>query len=210
MKIAMPKGRLLPGVQEVLAQAGVVFCQPHPRTYTLEGSDPAVQAKLYKPRAIPQLVALGICDVGFVGLDLVKESGYEQVIVLLDLGLNPVEIVVAVHQSTPDLLEHPPKRPLVIATEYVNLSYKWAIDRGLSHIVIQTWGSTEGYAPDEADIVFDCTETGATIDANGLILVGHILRSSTCLIANARSMEDPQTRQHIERLRQALEEVIHA
>jgi len=209
MKLALPKGRLWPGVERVLAVAGFVFAQPHPRAYTLEGSDPLLQAKLYKPRAIPQLVALGICDVGFVGLDLVKESGYEQVIILLDLGLNPVEIVVAVHQSTPDLLEQPPKRPLVIATEYVNLAHQWALKRGLSHIVIQTWGSTEGYAPIEADIVFDCTETGATIEANGLIQVDHITNSSTHLIANVDALQDPIKRQYIERLQKALQEVIH-
>jgi len=153
-----------------------------------------VSSKVVKVRSVPQLVGLGNFQAGFCGLDLVTEAGHDEVRPLVNLGLNAVRLVVAVPQATPDLLQSPPKRPLVIATEYEQIAARWAMKRGLAHIIVQTWGSTEGYAPDDADIVFDNTETGATLRANGLVVIDEIMTSSTWLIANTQAADDPDVR----------------
>lgn len=205
MKVAVPKGRLWPGVQNRLREAGVEVNQTDPRCYRLACDRPGFDMRLFKPRAIPQLVALDVCQFGFVGLDLLKEAGYENAVPIVDLGLNPVEIVVATHASTENVLVRPPRRPLVIATEYVNLADRWAHQRGLAHITVQTWGSTEGYAPEEADIVFDCRETGATIASNGLVVLERIMTSSTWLAGNESAVRAMDMDDDLRALCRALE-----
>ena len=184
MRIAIPKGRLFECVMQVLRDSGMHFQIFDPRNYTLETSVSGVSGKIVKVRAIPQLIALQNFDVGFCGLDLVREADYENVIPIFDLGLQPVELVVAVHASQIDIIKDPPRRPLLIATEYEHIASEWALEHNLAHIVIQTYGSTEGYAPQDADIVFDCRETGVTLGANGLVVIVHIMKSTTYLVAN--------------------------
>jgi ATP phosphoribosyltransferase len=193
MRIALPKGRLLPGVLQVMAGFGFDFPE---RAYTAVSRE--ITAKLVKARAIPQLVAHGIVDLGCVGLDCVADRAYENAVPLRDLGLNRVEIMVALARSQRDLLLSPPPRPLVIATEYPGIGSRWAQERGLAHILVETFGSTEGYAPDLADVVIDCVETGATMEANGLVIVEHLMTSTTWLIANRLLLEDPDGRRKVE------------
>merc|ERR1712113_485502 len=57
--------------------------------------------KLLKPRAIAEMLLLGTRDVAFLGLDLIAEQGYstEDIIPVLDTGLDKVNIVVAAPQA---------------------------------------------------------------------------------------------------------------
>lgn len=190
MRIALPKGRLFTEVYELLKRAGFNFEFRSERDYRPVCGNTFVDAKLLKPRAIPQLLALGLFDVGFCGLDLIADADYENVVPLLDLGFSRVELVVAVPRGKEDFLRNPPKRPILIATEYEHLADKWALKHNLAHIIMQTYGSTEAYAPEDADIIFDCFETGKTIEANGLVVVEEIMTSATCLAVSESSLKD--------------------
>ncbi len=205
MQIALPKGHLQAGVIEYLAAHGYSFAFASDRDYHPRVSDPSVRARMFKVRAIPQLVHLGLCEVGFCGRDVIEETGYELVVSLLDLCLNPVRLVVAVARGMEDMLVHPPRRPLLIATEFVNIADRWALRRNLAHITLQTYGSTEVYAPDLADVVIDTCETGRTIEANGLVIVEQLLSSTTWLIANAFALQNPTTSLAIESFVQCLQ-----
>jgi ATP phosphoribosyltransferase len=77
---------------------------------------------------------------------------------------------------------------VVIATEYEGLAAQWALSRGLPAIVVNTYGSTEGYAPRKADIVFDCVETGDTMRANGLVVLEELMESSTWVVVAKSSL----------------------
>ncbi len=180
IKIAVPKGRLQQSATKALAPWGVEL-PVDPRGYRMR-TRPGVSAQLVKARAIPQLVALGCFDVGFCGTDLVLEAGADECIPLVDLAVDQVRIVVGATQK--DILEKPPARPLVIATEYPNLAAKWALEKGLANIILPTWGSTEGYAPGIADLVVDCASTGDTLRANGLTEIDFLARSSTHMVVN--------------------------
>lgn len=190
LRLLLPKGRLFSQVTDILSRTGLTFHFAHERDYKpgVRSDAGTYSARVVKPRAIPQLLALEQFDIGFVGCDIVHEADYDSVEILLNLCLNTVELVVAVARGQEDLLLHPPKRPLVIATEYESLAHRWAMQRGLAHICVQTYGSTEGYAPDIADIVFDCCETGKTIEANGLVIIDRLMKSSTCLVGNTSQM----------------------
>lgn len=188
MRIAIPKGRLFAEVIELLRGIGFKF-DLEERNYKIDFHSPAgTTGRIVKPRAIPQLLALDSFDIGFCGLDLIREAGYKECVSLLDLQTSKVDIVVAVAPKDKDILTVPPKRPVVIATEYVHLADEWAMRRNLAHVTIQTWGSTEGYAPELADIVFDCRETGKTIAANSLVVIDEIMKSSTVLAVNEQAL----------------------
>ncbi|HBK35123.1 MAG: ATP phosphoribosyltransferase [Candidatus Uhrbacteria bacterium GW2011_GWE2_40_58] len=207
MNLVLPKGRLFEGVVVLLRQSGIKITRPSDRCYHPSCSDPMIDVWIRKPRAIPQLLSLGLFDVGFCGLDLIKEAGDAQLVPLLNLGLNPVVIVVAVHTSQRDLLSTPPKRPILIATEYERLADEWAMKQNLAHITIQTFGSTEGYPPVHADLVMDCVETGETMEANGLIILETLFESSTWLVANKKALKDPVVSPRIQHLQHTLQGV---
>jgi ATP phosphoribosyltransferase len=209
IRILLPKGRLLTGVCDVLSRAHVTFDYVSDRDYKprVVCETGMMTARVVKPRAIPQLLALEQFDLGFVGYDIVTEADYEPVEILLDLGLNSVELVVAVAKGHEDVLVNPPKRPLVIATEYESLAHRWAMKHGFAHICVQTYGSTEGYAPEIADIVFDCRETGRTIEANGLVVIDRLMKSSTCLVANCKPWT-PSKEIAVQQLVHQLQEVL--
>ncbi len=207
LRLVLPKGRLLEGVESLLAKQGITF-DFIDRNYSPRCSDENIEAKLLKVRAIPQLVALQNFDIGFCGLDLVEEGDYEEVIPVQNLQLNKVEIVVAVPQGQEDIVKNPPKRPLLIATEYERMADKWALKNNLAHITIQTYGSTEGYAPEDADIVFDCRETGTTLRANNLVVIERLMDSATWLIANKHSLADKNKKIEIEKLAKKLRQEV--
>jgi ATP phosphoribosyltransferase len=109
----------------------------------------------------------------------------------LDLGLNRVRIVVATPAAKAGILDAPPPRPLVVATEYPNVAERWMMARGLAHVVLRSHGSTEAYLPDIADVIIDCVETGATLAANGLVGVEELFDSSTWVVVHRDVLARP-------------------
>ena len=192
MRVGIPKGRLQEQVWRVMEVALKTPRMPFVgRCYRdLIGN---VEVVLVKPRSIPQMLALGMIDVGFCGLDLVEESGYGHrcgahlpVDPLINLDLNRVQMVAAA--ADPNILKNPPPRPITIATEFPNIADRWASAKGLAHICVNTWGSTEAWVPDLCDVCIDVVETGETMRANGLTILDEIMSSSTHLCARSGSI----------------------
>lgn len=187
LRIAIPKGRLFDKIMALLYSNFKV--KSRSRDYRVYFPDDNIVGKIFKPRAIPQLLAMKKYDIGFCGFDLMKEYwlsvGFQTSSQIRRLRFDEVRLIVAMPSSYPkDFIQKPPKRPLIIATEYPHIANAWAIKKGLAHIVLQTWGSTEGYAPEEADIIIDCCETGQTLAVNGLKEIETLLHSSTCIFSN--------------------------
>jgi ATP phosphoribosyltransferase len=61
-----------------------------------------------------------------------------------------------------------------------------------------SWGATEAKLPELADAIVEVTETGSSLRANKLRIVETVLESTTQLIANTRSWQDPVKRRKIE------------
>ncbi len=208
LKLAVPKGRIAEKVTRLLADAGWGV-EASERSYRPRCAAPGVQVKLLKPQNIPQLVALGRHDLGFAGHDWVVEEG-AAVLELLDLGFDPVRIVAAVPK---DLA---PRwralgRPVVVATEYERLARAFVARHGLEAIVIRTYGATEVFPPEDADVIVDNTASGETLRQNGLEIVETLLESSTRLIASPRlCAEAPEKWRRIEEMRTLLDGVLLA
>ncbi|NLJ46305.1 MAG: ATP phosphoribosyltransferase [Treponema sp.] len=207
LKIALPKGRMQEGVFRLLADAGLPI-KGDERDYRPRLPSKDLDAKILKPRNILEMLHAGTRDLGFAGSDWVEELGVE-LTDMLDTGLDPVRLVAA---APAIILEDGrlPRRPLVVASEYENLARRWIAGRDLDATFVRSYGATEVFPPDDADCIVDNTATGSTLRANGLEIVDELLRSSTRLYANPRSLEDPWKRDTIEAIVLLLQSVLTA
>src|SRR5213596_227165 len=162
---------------------------------------------------IVEMLALGSRDVGFAGADWVAElegsAGGADVVELLDTGLDPVQLVAAAPVA---LLEggQLPKRRLIVASEYERLTRRWISASGLCAEFVRSYGATEVFPPEDADVIVDNTATGATLDSNGLVIFDVLMRSSTRLYAHRASLDDPVRRRIIEDLVLLITSVLEA
>jgi ATP phosphoribosyltransferase len=190
MRLAIPKGRLQEPALALLRAAGFPLGVAGARAYRLTAPDD-IEARLFKPRSIPELIDIGAIDVGLTGRDVVVDAEVTHAVCHLDLGLNRVRIVVATPAAKAGILAAPPPRPLVVATEYPNVAERWMMDRGLAHVVLRSHGTTEAYLPDVADVIIDCVETGATLAANGLVGVEELFESTTWVVVHRDVLARP-------------------
>ena len=205
LRLGLPKGRMQVEVDRLLADAGLTV-RPEARGYrpTILGLD-GLEAKRLKPQAIVSMLAAGTRDLGFAGGDWVEELNVD-LIEVLDTGLDPVRIVAA---APPGIRIEPGAR-LLIASELPRLAAVWAASRGVDAVPVRSWGATEVLPPEDADVIVDVVQTGATLAANGLEVVDVIRTSSTRLYASPEAMNRTARRAMIERIADLLRSVIEA
>ncbi|KPK03978.1 MAG: ATP phosphoribosyltransferase, partial [Gemmatimonas sp. SG8_28] len=95
-------------------------------------------------------------------------------------------------------------------SEYDRLTHRWIAQRGMRAEFVLSYGATEVFPPEDADVIVDVTQTGATLRANGLVIMDELMRSSTRLYASPQALADPTKRQRIEDLRLVLASVLEA
>jgi ATP phosphoribosyltransferase len=201
LRLGLPKGRMEAGVLSLLGDAGVTV-RPGARGYRPDVSLPETEAKLLKPQNVVEMLAAGSRDAGFAGADWVAELQVD-VIELLDTELDQVQIVAAAAGPLPE-------RRVVVASEYERLARAWIADRRLAADFVRSYGATEVFPPEDADVIVDNTATGATLEANGLRVLDVLMRSSTRLYANPRALQDAARRRRIEDLVLLLRSVLDA
>jgi ATP phosphoribosyltransferase len=207
LRIGLPKGRMERAVFNLLADGGVQVT-PTDRSYRPHVRFDHTEAKVLKPQNIVEMLLLGSRDVGFAGADWVAELSAD-VIQVLDTGLDPVEIVAAAPETT--LVNgRLPDRHLVVASEYECLTRKWIGDRGIDAECVRSYGATEVFPPEDADVIVDCASTGATLRANGLLVVDTLMRSSTRFYASNEAWSNAGKRRRIEDLAVLLRSVLEA
>jgi ATP phosphoribosyltransferase len=207
VRLALPKGHIQDGVFALLRDAGIEV-RIGARAYRPEVSLPDVETKLLRPQSLVEMLHLGSRDVGFAGADWAAELGADLVEVL-DTGLDPVRIVAAAPSENVDGNRLKPGRR-VVASEYERLARGWIAARDYDAAVLRSYGATEALPPEDADCIVDNTATGATLEANGLIVFDELMTSSTRLYANPRAMDDPFRRGFVERLTLLLRSVLEA
>ncbi|HWC73078.1 MAG TPA: ATP phosphoribosyltransferase [Gemmatimonadales bacterium] len=203
-RLGLPKGRMEQGVLALLADAGIRV-RPSARGYRPDVSLPGAEAKLLKPQNIVEMLALGSRDIGFAGADWVAElevAAQGAVVELLDTGLDPVQLVAAAPAALLEggRLPRLTDRRLVVASEYERLARGWIRANGVCAEFVRSYGATEVFPPEDADVIVDNTATGATLEANGLAIVDVLMRSSTRLYAHRAALDDPMRRRYIDDL----------
>ena len=196
LNILIPKGRIFDNVARLFAEAGFPVSLAD-RTYRPSLGVDWLDAKIMKPQNVGELLELGSHDAGFTGIDWVQESR-ANVKEIIDLCFDKVKIVAAVPQDYDEAKLRSKK--LVVATEYVNLAEEWLKSSGYQYRILRTFGATEVFPPDDADMIIDNTSSGQTLKDNGLKIIACLLESSTRFIASRAAMADPEKRSRIEEL----------
>ena len=196
LRILIPKGRIFDNVSRLFSEAGFPISLAD-RTYRPSLGAPWLDAKIMKPQNVGELLELGSHDAGFTGIDWIKESGAD-VTEILDLGFDKVRIVAAVPQDYDEAKLKSKK--LVVATEYVNLAEQWLKSNGYQYRILRTFGATEVFPPDDADMIIDNTSSGQTLKDNGLKIVGTLLESSTRFAASRSALANAEKKSRIDEL----------
>jgi ATP phosphoribosyltransferase len=148
---------------------------------------------------IPEYVDVGTADLGIVGRNLIYEEDVD-VEELVALGFGYCSLVVAVLRDSPYQTLDDVKE-IKLATSYPNSARKFFAGRGATPDLITLSGSVEmapGLGLSEG--IVELTATGSTLILNDLRQVGTILESEAVLVANKRSLADPEKKTQIDRL----------
>ncbi len=158
---------------------------------------PGLEMKVIRPQDMPQLVATGEIDLAVAGRDCLTEhlSRFppSPVRELVDLGRGQFNLAAAVSEDVPasDLmgaLEHwrgQGRQVIRVASEFPGIADAYARGRHLGRYrVIPIAGASEGFVPEDADLLIEGTETGKTLAENRLKPIDSLFRSTTCLIGN--------------------------
>jgi ATP phosphoribosyltransferase len=142
---------------------------------------------------VASYVEHGAADVGVCGLDVLREEPrdlYEP----LDLGIGRCQMIVARLRGARPLARGVAPR---VATKYTRIATEHFARKSLPAEVIHLHGSIE-VAPSLglADAIVDITETGATLEANWLLIEETVMEISARLVVNRVALK-----LHAERLR---------
>ncbi len=207
VRLALPKGRMFEQVVDLLKGAGISIQQSE-RGYRPTISLPNYDAKILNPRNVISMLNAGARDLGFAGADWIAETK-SNLPELLDTGLNPVRLVVAAPSEI--LVDGQlPKRHLVIASEYPELTRRWISQQGLDAEVLTTYGATEVFPPEDADCIVDNTATGSTLRANGLRIIDDIMHSTTRIYASHSAVTNDEIKPQLDVLIMLLQSVLKA
>ena len=202
VRLALPDGHQQLPTLQLLNRAGI-YIDDYPSsagnrrpTTSLLG----VMIKVIRPQDMPLQVANGNFDLAVTGKDWLMEHLYRfpssPVTELLDLKFGKVKIVAVVSRdlSVDDVyglrqLNAERLAPIRVASEYVNIADKYARDNHLGmYRAIPTWGASEAFLPEDADLLIENTQTGRTLARHNLKIIDTLFESTACLIGNTDSV----------------------
>jgi ATP phosphoribosyltransferase len=155
-----------------------------------------VEVKVIRPQDMPQQVAIGAFDLAVTGRDVLYNhrvqfpgSPVEEV---ADLGRSRYSLAVIVKDVQADTVAGAldewrarSDRPIRVASELPNIADHFARERQFGrYSVIPIAGASEGFVPDDAEILIEGIETGSSVRANKLTVLERFFESTNCLIAN--------------------------
>jgi len=182
------KGRLNEDSVELLREAGITF-EDSKRKLLAKSEDFPIEILYLRDDDIPQAVAMGVADIGIVGLNEVEEKAQE-INVVHKLGFGKCRISIAI----PKTEEYNGVEMLAgkrIATSYPVILKKFLDEKGVSAEIHEIAGSVEiAPAVGMADAIFDIVSSGGTLITNGLKEVEKVMYSEAVLITNKSLGED--------------------
>jgi ATP phosphoribosyltransferase len=172
--------------------------------------------KVIRPQDMPLQIANGNFDLAITGRDWLTDHKYQfpnsPIQELLDLKYGWVKIVAVIDEKLPiedieSWWRYCSKNQITcrVATEYTNIADHYVRDNRIDkYRIIPTWGATEGFLPEDADLLIENTETGGTIARHNLRIIDKLFESTACLIASTRKITNPGKIERMEFLINAL------
>ena len=196
VRLALPDGHAQKHTVQLLNKAGILVDDYPSKTGNRRPSSnlEGVVIKVIRPQDMPLQVANDNFDLAITGIDWLTDHldmfPGSPVQALVDFKVSWVRIVAAVAGDVPvnniyDYRQLCQKKEssVRIASEYVNIADKYARDNRLGmYRVLPTWGATEAFIPEDADILIENTETGSTIARHNLKIIDTLFESTAHLI----------------------------
>lgn len=215
LRLVLPKGSLERATLDLFEAADLPVRRSSDVDYKASIADPRIEiVRILRPQEIPTYVSDGLFDLGITGRDWVEETG-ARVESLGELRYskatsNPIQVVLAVADSSPVRSVRDLPQGVRVATEYPELTRRYLAEHGVEADVRLSYGATEAKVPDIVDAVVEITETGRALRAAGLRVVETLLVSFTELIAHPASVADPSKRHAMHQIRTLLAGVLDA
>jgi len=196
--LALPDGHQQKPTLEFLRKAGIKVRDYFPTSRRPVISLKGVNVKVIRPQDMPLQVANGNFDLAITGKDWLYDHlcrfPSSPVKEILDLGFGKVRVVAVVSNELPvdspqdlrELLGRGSLTTLRVASEYTNLADKYARDNHLSpYRLVPTWGASEAFLPEDADLLIENVQTGRTLAQHNLKIIDTLFESSACLVGSA-------------------------
>ncbi len=187
--LALPKGRILSEVMPVLRRAGVdpepAFDDPEARQLRFATKDGRLEIVRVRAFDVATFVAFGGADFGVCGSDVVMEFDYPELYAPVDLDVGHCRLVVAAPKALVEVDDPSRWSHLRVATKYPNVTQKFFASRGVQAECVKLNGAVE-LAPSLGLCrrIVDLVSTGATLKANGLVIVDEIAQITSRLVVN--------------------------
>lgn len=176
------KGRLNEDTVALMADAGITASASH-RKLISDAKGFPLHVLYLRDDDIPQAVAMGVADMGIVGLNEVLEKE-QDVDVKMNLGFGACRLSLAVPKAVdyPGIKWFEGKR---VATSYPVILRNYFAEHNIHAFVHEIAGSVEvAPAVGMADAIFDIVSSGGTLIQNGLREEETVINSEAVLIAN--------------------------
>ncbi|MEX0648338.1 MAG: ATP phosphoribosyltransferase [Balneolaceae bacterium] len=189
LRIAVQKsGRLTDKTLNLLEGIGLNF-DNYKRSLLVKCRNFDVELLLIRDDDIPEYVADGVCDLGFVGANTIAEDEADVSILRgLDYGVCRLSLAAPKNGSIKSVKDFEGKK---VATSYPSITKKYFSEKGIDVDIITLSGSVE-IAPrlEIADAITDLVSTGNTLKANGLVEIADIFESETQLVQTNKPLSD--------------------
>jgi len=218
---ALPDGHQQPPILRLLKKAGIKISDNPGRGNRRPSTNlTGVMIKVIRPQDMPLQVANGNFDLAITGRDWLMDHLYQfpssPVKELLDLKFGKVKIVAVVSKRLSVSDVHGLRQvsaggpaSLRVASEYINIADKYARDNHLGmYRVIPTWGASEAFLPEDADLLIENTQTGQTIARHNLKIIDNLFESTACLIGRADSIASSSKGERIESIIETLRNTV--
>jgi len=214
LRLALPDGHQQAHVKKILDRAGIEINDYPSATGNRRpvANIKGLSIKVIRPQDMPLQVANGRFDIAITGRDWLTDHLYQfptsPLVELLDLKYGKVRIVAVVDgklgvKTISELVSEKKKdrKPYRIATEYINIADRYAQEKRLGrYCIIPTWGATEAFIPEDADMLIENTETGGTIARHNLEIIDTLFVSTAILIGKSNVGNEPAKKKMIDDL----------
>jgi ATP phosphoribosyltransferase len=207
LKIAVQKqGRLTQGSVDILKRAGFKFESGQELLFTLCQNFP-LEILFVRDDDIPEYVCDCVCDLGIVGLNVIKERKIK-VKILANLGFAKCSLKIAVPADS-NINQIRDLTGRKIATSYPRILSDYLRQNNIQAEVLKISGSVE-IAPSlgVADAICDLSATGSTLKTHDLISIADILESQAVLISQTDVRQNKKNKliqEFLKRIRAVLE-----
>ncbi|MDR2938027.1 MAG: ATP phosphoribosyltransferase [Prevotellaceae bacterium] len=188
LKIAIQKsGRLSEKSLELIAEAGIKVANSE-RKLVAQASNFPIEMLYLRDDDIPQCVNDGVADVGFVGENVLLETGYPlDIVERLGFGKCRLSLAIPKAENYENVKWFNGKK---IATSYPKILQDYLTKNGVKAEIHQISGSVEiSTGVGIADAIFDIVSSGSTLISNGLKEVEVALQSEAVMVGKKLNAE---------------------